>query len=199
MGAITTLHDEISPMFSTAIPDHAMSEALRWSTREFLRLTHWLRETITVVAAQGTTVYELVATVTDSSVVNIQAAQLGDRYLIPATKEECAQETEGYYFFEPPNFIQLAWTPDADDAAEEFNVRCILQLDRDADEIPDSVLNRWREIIVYGALSRLAKQKAMAWADPQMASDNSADYYAGIEMARLEAERQSKAYGFGHA
>lgn len=196
MATIASLVDDIRPMIAAEVPEKAMIDAYRWSCREFMRKSRWLRETITVNVLDTVDTYALTAVTTDTEAFAIQAAQFEGDYLTPATHEEVKSGTEGWYLFVPPATIQLAWTPDADSTGGLL-VRVYLNLTIAATTIPDAVVTQWNADISYGAISRLLAMTNTAWYN----SAESARYYQmyvdGLLMARLEAEKQAKAYAYG--
>lgn len=197
MATIDSLIDDIRGRVAVALPDKGYRDALRWAAREFMRKTYWLRETVEPGVVEGTDAYALIALTADTEVFAIQAAQLGSDYLTPATQEEVAPETRGWYMFEPPNIIQLSWSPTAADALLSLLVRCVLVTKTDATTIPDSVLRKWDTTISYGALLRLFSMKAAPWFDAALADHYEKLWTADILLAAQEAERQSKAYAYG--
>ncbi len=196
MATINSLIPDVRPMIAAAVPDTMMEGAILWSAREFLRKSRWLRETITQDATITVNQYTLTPVTTDTEVFNIQAAQVDGDYLTPATQEEVAPETVGWYFFVPPNLIQLSWAPTAT-VTDGLLTRVILNVTRTATTIPDSVLDQWDAEISYGALARLFGMAEVAWSDDVKAASYRKDFMDGLLLARHEAEMQSKAYAYG--
>lgn len=91
------------------------------------------------------------------------------------------------YVLEPAT-IHLFPTPDAQ-ATEPLVVQFATRPTRQASEVDDVLFDEWVEVIVAGALARLAVVPGTSFSNADMAVLGAGQYAAGVSAAKLEARK----------
>jgi hypothetical protein len=194
MADIYTLRDQIR-MHCKDCLDPVIDDAWVHITRDFLRRTRWLRETLAIdVLDQDVQQYTLTPTDTTNLVAfGIIAATLEGEPINSGIAEQTRPGTENYYLFLPPNIIQLTWNPGA--AIEDgLLVRAAINLKQTATAIPDSVLGRWDEVLRNGVLGHLLSMENSPWYSAERFPYYTKLYAGAVDAASYEAVMQAKAY-----
>lgn len=160
------------------------------SAREFCRKSGFWRETITpITVSAGTDTYTLTPTAANTKVREIVAAVLDDTRLERTTERKRLTTlgdtgTPTQFVSSTYGSITLVKNPTAD---ATLTVRVELIPTTSITDLDDRMCDDYGEIIVHGAVYRLAKHVGRNWSSSMSASDHFALFERGISDARARA------------
>jgi len=176
--------------FTPLCPAPVAEKALRDTAISFANKSEALVEELSVTLVPGQATYTLVTPV-DTTPVRVLRALL-PRRVLGATSEALLLQRGDYtqlkgrpeeYFQPQANQITFVPTPLA---AEGVRVRTKLKPTRQATLIRDDVAEAFWEVLIDGAIARLALMKGTPWRDAELASVRALSFHQGtVEAARL--------------
>lgn len=197
MASVETLQRLVDP-YCKGAPVILVQDKLMQAARDFMLFTRWERESIAIDVVDGTRVYT--ATPTDATLKTfavVATAYDGEplECQIPANVRP---GTTGFYFFAPPNVIQLSWIPD-EDLSTGLTAECCLVIKEGETTIPDGLVQRWQNYLAFGALAQLQSMANTVWYNPGEAKKHLNLWASGNEQAHYEANNQAKAYSLSNS
>lgn len=180
-------------------PNATLIGAYIRAARKFCRESRWLRATLTGACEAGTRTYSLgsdtylevlgVKAVGAAKLDGSQPWTLGvsDSTTWPQTTQ---RDKPRRYAYVPE--AQLALDP-IPDAAYPLTITLVLQPKKGANQIPESLLVKWDQVLQDGALSYLLDIPGQAWTDAVQAERRRRAFQAGISNARADEQREFNA------
>lgn len=151
------------------VPRIFMLDALRETCVEFCEQTMLFRETITLPISADVSEYELEPSLCNSEVCRILDVWVNGARLRAATPDDAARINVVYeastplcYYALSPALLQLAPTPTV---TADMEVSFAYKPAFDADNVPEDLYTRYREIIIRGAAARLMIMPKRPWSD----------------------------------
>lgn len=185
-----------------AVP--AIMEQLRWAIREFCRCSRFFRDTVEIQTEAGESYYDLVSSIQQSRVIDIDAVEVDGRPLDPTGPKEApsaaatGEDDAGSvivsgYWMDPPNSLVLWPTPTA---VSNCSASVILDMEPTASALPEALYRKWADAISYGALFRLLTIPKKPWTDMPLGKDYEARFRQQIEEAKSQASRSHRRRSF---
>lgn len=85
--------------------------------------------------------------------------------------------------------VVLFPTPDADSTGETVRLEVAVKPTRTATAVPDELFDDWVEVVVHGALARLAVQPGTPYSNPDLAAMGAAGFINGVGRAKKAAAK----------
>ncbi len=85
--------------------------------------------------------------------------------------------------------VLLFPTPDTDAASAHLRLEVALKPRRDANAVPDELFDDWVEVVVHGALQRLASQPGTPFSNPDLAVMGANMFVNGVGRAKKAAAK----------
>lgn len=191
MALISTLYPKLRLHVSNC-PEPVLLAAVVHAAREFCRDSRVLRESLVLDVIENEQVYTLAPATEDTEVCAVIAAQVGEYPIEPAQFEEVPQSSGKVvaYTYEPPDELWLHNIPSSC-LLEGLGVRVVLQPTTDATALPEALIRRYSDPIVYGAIAWLKSQKDRSWADL-----GSVGYWEGRFKKELHHAKADADFGF---
>lgn len=175
-------------MAAMSAPPNIMETALRQSAIEFLSRTGALERDVYIDLQEGVMDYQLHGP--DGYRVNFVREVCADGLkLRSAPSIDCQYVNPGMYVFMPPDSLVLGSQPD-EDLPDGLLVRASLQPSQDSCAIDDDIYQRYGEIIVEGALSRMLIIPNTPWFSTQSGGIALRRFKSGINRAKNDKGRE---------
>lgn len=180
-------------------PNATLIGAYIRAARKFCRESRWLRASLTGACEAGTRTYSLgsdtylevlgVRAVSAAKLDGTKPWPLGVS-ITPTWPLDGQRDKPRRYAYVPE--AQLALDP-IPDAAYPLTITLVLQPKKGANQIPESLLVKWDQVLQDGALSYLLDIPGQAWSDPMQAERRRRSFQAGISNARADEQREFNA------
>lgn len=193
----TQFFSEVVP-YVNDVPDLVAENAVRNACIEFCEKSLYWQDTVrSQDLVSGTSDYTFTLPA-DTAVAHVVDAWADSRRLIPASEEMLSNifmfdwhEREGapqYYTQITQTGFTVVPTPNYD-VTSGLSVIVALKPTRSSTSTDSVLLDRWAEVIGYGARSRLHAMPNQAFTEPTLAATYRAMFLAGINQARVERNR----------
>jgi len=179
--------------FVPGCPDGLILNEVRSAAIELCKLTDVYQETlapIQMVEGQSTYLLDLpIGTVLEK----ILTVTSGGRELEPTSFSLVASRMPNRGLSQPTHYLKddgnrISLFPSPDDSSE-FTIRAVLRPATTSNGIKSTVLDDYKEAILYGALYRLLRHPAKEWGDPNAAREYSALFSVAIADATLKSRQ----------
>lgn len=190
--------DDFMPLIRphlASCPEATIKTYLGITAADFFTRTHLWREDIdSIYVAPGVYEYDLDAEALVEDLISVTV----DRREITHTDMRLVPNDQRYdvgfpqhYWIHSDNSIRLHPIPE-----ERVTVRlaAVLRPSRTGTSVPDWIFEMWADIIVAGAVARIAAIPRKDWSDAAQAEENRARYERGVTDARVRDMR-----GVGHS
>lgn len=201
MALLTALVPDVRVEIPEAASFVAERQLLR-AAREFLEESRAWRANIQISTVGGTSTVDLSAILPlDTELVDIVSiknvdgsAPLTPRTFIWMDKNQADWRTETslnaqWYVLELNNIIRLVPTPSTS-IAGQYNLRVAVKPTLTAAVIDDVVVNKYDEVLIHGALSKLYVMPRKPWTDNNLAAFHMNAFRAAFAPARTEAAEE---------
>ena len=179
--------------FVPGCPDGLILNEIRSAAIELCKLTDVYQETlapIQMIEGQSTYLLDLpIGTVLEK----ILTVTSGGRELEPTSFSLVASRMPNRGLSQPTHYLKddgnrISLFPSPDDSGE-FTIRVVLRPAATSNGIKLTVLDDYKEAILYGALYRLLRHPAKEWGDPNAAREYSALFSVAIADATLKSRQ----------